>query len=152
MTTRGDVALLLLRLSGFGLAYAHGWGKLSRLVAGELGFVEGVARLGFPAPGFFAWAAALAETLFAVLLGLGLLTRLSAGIVAFNMLVAAFRRHQAHRQLLAALGLETVTDKTLEAWGNPELALMYLLAVVVVLILGPGRLSLDHALGRRGKS
>ena len=49
---KSDVALLVLRLSGLGLAFAHGWPKVSSFIAGEGGrFIEGVERLGFPLEG-----------------------------------------------------------------------------------------------------
>ncbi len=47
-TMTKDVALLVLRLAGLGLAFAHGWGKIAALASGEGGgFIEGVGRLGF---------------------------------------------------------------------------------------------------------
>ena len=61
-TLPSDVALLLLRLSGLGLALAHGYGKVVALSTGQGDrFIAGVEALGFPLPGLFAWAAALAE-------------------------------------------------------------------------------------------
>jgi uncharacterized membrane protein YphA (DoxX/SURF4 family) len=63
---KNDLALVLLRLAGLYLAVGHGWGKVVALASGEGGrFIEGVAELGFPAPGLFAWAAALDELLAA---------------------------------------------------------------------------------------
>ena len=53
-----DAALFVLRLSGLGLALAHGWPKIERLLSGQgAPFIEGVANLGFPYPTVFAWAA-----------------------------------------------------------------------------------------------
>ena len=147
-----DLALLMLRLAGLGLALAHGWGKLERFVAGEGGrFVEGVAKLGFPQPELFAWAAALSEVLGGALVTLGLGTRIAACFAATTMGVAAFVRHRAHEHLLVALGVRQATPETLEAWGSPEGALMYLGAFLAIALLGPGRFSLDALLGRRGK-
>ena len=46
-----DLGLLILRLTGGGLALAHGWGKVVNLSAGQgERFIAGVAELGFPAP------------------------------------------------------------------------------------------------------
>ena len=57
-----DAALFVLRLSGLGLALAHGWPKIERLLSGQgAPFIEGVANLGFPYPTVFAWAATLAR-------------------------------------------------------------------------------------------
>ena len=55
------MGLLLLRSAGAILALEHGLAKVAGLLAGETRFIEGVARLGFPAPQYFAWAAALTE-------------------------------------------------------------------------------------------
>jgi len=144
-----DVALLALRLAGLGLALAHGWGKVAMLASGAGGrFVEGVAALGFPAPALFAWAAALAEFAGGLLVALGLGTRVAAGFAAATMLVAAFGRHHAHGHLLSRLGVVPASAETLKAWGNPELALVYLAVFLALVLLGPGRFSADRALGR----
>lgn len=145
-----DLALLMLRLAGLGLAYAHGWGKVVSLSLGQgERFIAGVAELGFPVPGLFAWAAALAEFLGGLCVALGLGSRIAAGFAAFNMSVAAFGRHKAHVQLFVNLGLVEIPADTLKAWGNPELALVYLAVFVTVLLVGPGRFALDSLVGRK---
>lgn len=150
MNPAPGVALLILRLAGLGLALGHGLGKLERLATGQAGrFVEGVGRLGFPQPELFAWAAGLSEFVGGLCVALGLGTRVAAGFAAFTMGVAAFLRHRAHEHLLVVLGLREVAPETLEAWGNPELALVYLAAFLAVILLGPGKLSLDALLGAR---
>lgn len=147
-----DLALLLLRLTGLGLAVLHGWGKVAALSSGTGDrLVAGVAELGFPVPGLFAWAAALAEFGGGLLVTLGLASRVAAGFAAFTMAVAAFGRHKAHLQVLAGLGLLGVPAETLKGWGNPELALVYLAAFVVVALVGPGRFALDSLVARRSR-
>lgn len=147
---RNDVALLVLRLTGLGLALGHGWGKIAALSTGQgQGFVEAVARLGFPAPVLFAWAAALSECAGGLLVALGLGTRVAAGLAASTMAVAAFVRHHALTRLAAWLGLVSVPEETLKAWGNPELALVYLAALLAVALLGPGRFALDRLVRRK---
>src|SRR5262245_59423399 len=102
-----DLGLLILRLAGGGLALAHGWGKVVALAAGQgERLVAGVAELGFPAPGLFAWAAGLAEFAGGLLVVIGLATRVSAVFAAFTMFVAAFGRHKAHLHLLGLLGVQ----------------------------------------------
>jgi putative oxidoreductase len=141
---RMDVALLVLRLAGLGLAIFHGWGKLQALLLGTSKFHEGLASMGFPMPVAFAWAAALSETVGGVLVFLGFGTRIAAALCAITMLVAAFTRHHAYDQLLWKLGLMEVPPEAAKAWGSPELALVYALAFVTLVLAGAGRLSLDR--------
>jgi len=146
-----DLALLVLRLAGAGLAVAHGWGKVSALAGGQGDrFVAGVEALGFPLPGAFAWAAALAEFAGGICVALGLATRWAAGLTALTMTVAAFLRHRFHLHLLAAVGVLHPSEQQLERWGDPERALLYLLIFVAIVLAGGGRFSLDRLLRRRG--
>ena len=122
-----DAGLLAVRLfAGLGLALGHGMGKLPPSPR----FLSGVEEMGFPAPVFFAWAAALAETVGAGLIAVGLLTRPAALGVLFTMLVAAFLREGP-----------TFADK--------EKALLYGAVALMLLLTGAGRYSLDAALGKR---
>lgn len=141
-----DIALLLLRLSGVGLAVFHGWPKLQALLVGTSRFHEGLAAMGFPLPVVFAWAAALAETVGGLFVALGLFTRVAAALCAITMAVAAVVRHHAHHLLLGKLGLYGVTPENAKAWGNPELALLYLAAFLALVLAGGGRFSLDRGL------
>ena len=145
-----DIALVLLRLSGLAMALAHGYGKVAALATGEGDrFIAGVESLGFPLPGLFAWAAALAEFLGGLCVALGLGTRVAAASAGFAMFVAAFVRHQAHQHLLVAVGVMQVSEETLGSWGNPELALLYLLVFATLVLTGGGRFSLDRVLPGR---
>ena len=147
-----DLASLLLRLAGIGLAIGHGWGKVVALFAGGGDrLVAGAGNLGFPMPEVFAWAAALSEFAGGLLVALGLGTRIAASFAGFTMAVAAFLRHRFHQHLLVALGLAHASADDLKSWGNPELALAYLLGFLAVILLGPGRISLDYLLFRRRK-
>ena len=79
-------------------------------------------------------------------LALGLLTRVCAGVNVVNMAVAAFVRHHAHLQLLGVLRLRSIPPAVLEAWGRPEMALLYLMACVALALMGAGAYSVDGAL------
>jgi putative oxidoreductase len=148
---REDLGLLVLRLAGLGLALAHGLPKVTSLAAGTSQLPTAVARLGFPLPTAFAWAAAMGELLGGLLVALGLFTRVGAALAAFTMFVAAFLQHHAFSRLLVSLRLRYVAEDTLKAWGNPELALLYLAVLLAVLVMGPGRIALDSVIGRRGR-
>jgi putative oxidoreductase len=148
-TLSNDLALLLLRLTGLGMALAHGFGKVVSLASGRGdGFIAGVESLGFPLPALFAWAAALAEFVGGLCVALGLGTRVAAAFAASTMFVAAFLRHHAFQHLLVALGLMETSEETVRSWGNPELALVYLLAFTTLTLTGGGRFSLERVIRR----
>lgn len=123
-----DAGLLAVRLfAGLSMLAAHGLRKLPP----SDGFVAGVGEMGFPAPLLFAWGAALAETLGAVLIAAGLLTRPAAVALAATMAVAAFLRHAP------------------DPYGDKELPLLYLAVFVGLALTGAGRFSVDRRLAGR---
>lgn len=126
-----DLALLLFRLWFGAMMIYHGYGK----VFGGIGrFTQGVAKMGFPAPEFFAWAAALSEFAGGILIILGLGSRIVSVMAAITMGVAAFIRHAD------------------DPFKSKELAITYLILAVVLFLLGPGRHSIDAMLARRRRS
>jgi putative oxidoreductase len=85
-----------------------------------------VGSLGFPYPAFFAVLSALAESIAALFVALGLYTRWAASIIAINMAVAMYNEVSG---------------------GDPfELPATYLLVAVALIITGGGAYSLDHAI------
>jgi putative oxidoreductase len=84
--------------------------------------------MGFPAPTLSAWAAILAEVVAAGLIALGLLTRPSAIVLGFNMLVAAF---------LANTG-----------WAAREMAMLFFAPSLLLSFTGAGRFSIDRLIHR----
>ncbi len=144
-----DIALLILRLAGFGLAFAHGWQKVSMLSSGNGGgFLAGVEALGFPMPLAFAWIAALTEFVGGLCIALGIGTRIAASFAAFTMFVAAFFRHRLFQHILVWLGTLTPPEDVVESWGNPERAATYMLIFVALIFLGGGKFSLDRFVKR----
>ena len=118
-----DLGLLWLRV-GTGVAFAyHGYGKVFGGFMGK--FTEGVAAMGFPAPEFFAWAAALSEFAGGILLALGLFGRYAAFFIAVTMAVAAFIKHAP------------------DPLKVKELALAYFVISSAFVMMGPGIFSLD---------
>jgi putative oxidoreductase len=122
-----DLGLLVLRL-GFGLLMIpHGYAKWQNYEAIlEKGFLDpfgmGVANA--------LTAAIVNETVFAGLVVLGLLTRLSVIPLIVTMVVAAFIAHAG--------------DPIISNGGpSKEMALLYLTAYVTILLAGPGRFSVD---------
>lgn len=123
-----DVGLLVLRVvTGLALAFAHGMGK----VPPSAGFVGRVGEMGLPAPGLFAWLAALAEFGGGILLALGLLTRPAAFLVFGNFVIITLMAHAG----------DPFTDREKGVLFG-AIALLYVLA-------GAGRYSLDALIHRR---
>jgi putative oxidoreductase len=150
-----DLGLLALRLCGLGLAL-HGWEKLVALSTEGVGagIVAGVARLGFPQPLLFAWAATISELAGGLLVAVGLFSRVAAAFAAITMAVATFMRHRLAHHVLVWLGLLDASPETVKGWGSPELAAVYLAILLAIALMGSGRFSVDRFLrgsrARRG--
>ncbi len=122
-----NLGLLLLRLSAGGFMLTHGYPKLQRLVAGEMRFGDPLG-LG---PEVSLVLAVFAEFFCAVLVMLGLGTRWATIPLIVTMAVAAFIAHGA------------------DPFGRKELALLYLVSFVLLLLTGGGKFSLDYFVGRK---
>jgi len=121
------LGLLVLRLAVGPLMFGlHGMAKLSSFsdLSGSFPDPLGVGSA------VSLTLAVFAEAFCSVAVALGLFTRLAAVPLAFTMGIAAFVVHAA------------------DPWEKKELALLYLAAYLVLLLCGPGRLSVDAALAR----
>jgi putative oxidoreductase len=83
-----DCALLVLRLAAGLIFVLHGYGKLFGHAPGMEAFTGMVAGLGFPAPGFFSYIAALSEFFGGIALILGVGVQYASVFLAIVMLVA----------------------------------------------------------------
>jgi putative oxidoreductase len=119
--------LILRVLAGLGIA-SHGYPKVFGGRMDEL--VEATAKMGFPVPWLFAWAAALSEFAGGLLLAAGLAARISAFVILCTRSVAAFVAHAG------------------DPFSRKELALAYAVVALALFLTGPGRYSLDRLLGR----
>ncbi|HEX2029941.1 MAG TPA: DoxX family protein [Actinomycetota bacterium] len=130
-----DVGLLVLRIGVGGLMFGHGAQKLwgwfgGHGLRGTSGFLE---SLGFRPGSRWAPLHGAAEATGGALLALGFLTPLGAGAVVGVMLVASVVVHG---------------DKGLWATGGGyELPLLFAVGATALAFAGPGRYSLDAALG-----
>lgn len=118
-------SLLLLRLTMGGLVIRHGFEKLTHFVA--------VAR-SFPDPFHLGANISLSLVIFAeffcaVLLVVGLMTRLAVIPLIIVMSVAAFMIHKG------------------DIMNTAEMATLYLAGYLVILFAGPGKVSMDRMLG-----
>lgn len=120
-----NLGLVLLRVFVGAAMMTHG---IPKMFGGLDPFTGMVAKLNIPAPAIMALIAALAESLGALLLVLGLATRPAAALLSITMAVAAF---------VALSG---------SPFDERELPLFYLCATLLFLFKGAGKWSFDAAL------
>lgn len=135
----GDWGLLILRVALGIIFLVHGWPKVNpnSPMKGLAGFGGFLKSLGIPLPSLFALVVGLLETAGAVLLILGIFTRLIAAGLAIDMLVAI---------LMVKRGMQKARfmDPQKGGWEF-EFALMS--AALALLFTGAGAISLDAAFG-----
>ena len=118
-----DVAHFGVRIT-IGLIFVmHSLGKF------DPGFAEFLTKQGLPPE--MQMPIALAEFVPGILLIIGGLTRISASILAIVMLGAIF----------VVKGAQNLTGQ-----GGVELDLLLLASLLVIIVIGPGRISASHAL------
>ena len=118
-----SMAKLILRLGFGGLMLTHGWPKLDRLLStGEFKFGDPIG-LG---PEVSMISAIFAEFVCAILVMLGYKTKLATIPLMFTMLVAALIVHAD------------------DPFGRKEKALLFFIGFLVILLMGPGKYSIDH--------
>jgi putative oxidoreductase len=117
------------------MMFAHGVDKLSGGAAGIAGFGEFLSSAGLPAGLLLAWFVTLLELVGGAMLILGLLSREIAGLMTVELLVAIALVTGANGLISGEQGVGYERD------------LAYIAGFLVVLLLGPGRPSLDHLLG-----
>ena len=116
---------------------AHGWRKLQ---GGPANFGQALAGLGVPLPTLMAYVVTFVELIGGILLIVGLLSRLAALLLTIDLVVAIVL-------VKVNIGLLSPTDGS---GVGAELELGLIAGLLVVLLAGPGRLSVDQALGYEG--
>lgn len=113
---------------GWGLAMlTHGYPKLIKLLdGGAIKFADPFGLGAMPS----LVLAVFAEVVCAVLVSIGLLTRVAVLPLMVTMAVAAFIVHGD------------------DPFGKKEMAILYLLGYLLIFAKGAGKLSMDRALGR----
>ena len=126
--------LLLVRVYWGWQFWQSGWGKLQD-ISKPIGFFT---ELGIPFPVFNAWFVALLECFGGILLIVGLASRLISIPLVIDMVVAYLT---ADREALKSIFSEP--DKFYAAAPYT-----FLFASLIVLIFGPGAVSLDYLIAR----
>lgn len=121
-----NIGLLILRLAAGGLMLVHGIPKLQQLLSGNFSFVDplGVGEA------TTLILAVFAEVICSVLIILGAATRLATIPLIATMAVAAFIVHSA------------------DPFQQKEMALLYLVLYITILVFGGGKFSLGKYLRR----
>src|ERR1700674_5235286 len=112
----------------------NGWGKLHNLPH----VVEFFASLGLPAPGATAVFVSSFEFVCGILLALGLLSRIAALGLTIDMFTAYWTADH-----VALLSFVSDPDKFQNA-----ASFIYLFVALLILIFGPGKISVDHLVDR----
>ena len=133
-----DWGLFILRLATGTIFLVHGWPKLNpnSPMKGPAGFGESLKQMGVPLPIFFGWVVALLETVGAVLLVLGLGTRILAVLFAIDMLVAILVKRQVMKVGFSA--------QQATGW---EFDFILGAVALSLLFTGAGNIALDPVLG-----
>lgn len=125
-----DATLLLLRLALGVVFIAHGYDRL---------FIDGMAETvgqfsawEIPQAKLSAWITVIVEILGGAMLAIGLLTTAVAGVLLLLVLAALYFVHLDHGFFVAE--------------GGVELTLVLAVALLVVIVFGSGRASLDGVL------
>ncbi len=125
--TLGDMGLFILRIgTGLQLAFLHGLDK-ARHFAERMPTWADPLNLGHKRSLQLTVAA---EFFCALLLVLGLASRLAALTIAFSLAVMMLLVHRA------------------DPWGQREATVLYFCAAMAILLLGPGRFSIDRVVSR----
>jgi len=144
-TARREYPLLLLRLvTGFGFA-AHGYAKLAR---GPAQFAVILTALHLPAPQLAAWATALLEFAGGIGVMAGAFVTLLALPLGVILLTAMVTVHLQYGYSSVRLTGVTPQGASFGPIGY-ELDLLYLAALIVIAVAGPGPFALDRWIFRR---
>ncbi len=123
-----NIIVLILRLSIAALMIMHGLPKLTKLLAGgEIQFADPVGM----GAAFSLCLAVFAEFFCSIFIGIGLGTRLASIPLIVTMIVAAFIIH----------GSDPI--------GKKELALLYLLIYLTLLVVGSRKFSVDYLITKK---
>jgi len=127
-----DLAYLVIRVTAGAFIFVHGWTKVTVMThAGLTGYF---GKLGLEPAGFWAYYIPFNETVVALLVVIGLLTRPAALLLIIEFIVLIFVVHVPRGYSM-----------TVNGWEFP---LLWLLVLVAVLLRGGGPYSVDRKIGK----
>jgi len=118
---KSDIGLAVLRIFSSAFLLSHGIPKLQKLLAGNFEFGDPIGIGSTPS----LFLAVVGEVICPILVIIGYKTRWASVPIIITMIVAAFVVHGS------------------DPFGRKELALLYLVCFVAIMLLGPGRYSVD---------
>ena len=133
MARLASLAPLAVRVIVGIIMVAHG---LQKLTGGPANFGQGLSGMGVPLPVLMAYVVTFVELIGGILLIIGLLSRLAALLLTIDLAVAI---------LLVKVNTGLIAPQGSGAGAELDLALIA--GLLVILFAGPGKLSLDYALG-----
>jgi len=117
-----NIALLILRLGSGILMASHGYDKLIQYNEMKVKFMSFIGL----SPAITLGLVIFAELVCAILVAIGLFTRLACIPLIILLCVALFQVHNA------------------DFFGEGQVAVLYLVIYVTLLFTGPGKFSIDH--------
>lgn len=118
---KSDIGLAVLRILPSAFLLSHGIPKLQKLLNGDFEFADPIGIGATPS----LFLAVIGEVICPILVIIGYKTRWATLPILTLMAVAAFIVHGS------------------DPFGIKELALLYLVCFAVIMLLGPGRYSID---------
>ena len=115
------IGLAVLRILPSAFLITHGWGKFNKLISGNFEFPDPIGIGASPS----LFLAVIGEFICPLLIIIGFKTRWAAVPSAITMFVAAFIVHAS------------------DPFGTKEKALLFLVIFIVIILVGPGKYSID---------
>jgi len=127
-----DLAYLIVRVTAGVFVFVHGWIKVTAMThAGLTGYF---AKLGLEPAGFWAYYIPFNETVVALLVTIGLLTRPAALLLVIEFIV-----------LILVVHIPRGYGAAVNGWEFP---LFWLLVLIAILLRGGGPYSVDRMVGK----
>lgn len=118
---KSDIGLAVLRVLPSAFLLSHGIPKLQKLLNGDFEFADPIGIGSTPS----LFLTVIGEVICSILVIIGYKARWATFPIVIIMAVAAFIVHGS------------------DPFGKKELALLYLVCFLVIMLLGPGRYSID---------